>query len=253
MRTRRACHALLQALVLTSAVFFGQHVAAAAQPVADSAVSNEEAAPRAAAQQGLITLARRLASLPETGSAPRIMAVSRYADLQHASIGYGFQVNLLDPRTLLSGGSLAASARASGEWRFVVMLDGQPVGLITVAQMRNHWQMVSAGASELARDIMVVVSRYAARTPVAPLRFLRSLQGVADFIEIGAPVDGTPTAPAYIDLSTVRAALRQASGEPRTAELELQPVPEAQLIPALRANVRRGMVTPRFTHQENPQ
>lgn len=253
MRTRRACHALLHALVLTSAALFGQHVAAAAPPVSDRTVSNEEAAPRAAAKQGLLTLARRLASLPQTGNAPRIMAVSRYADLQRASIGYGFQVNLLDPRTLLSGGSLAASARASGEWRFVVMLDGQPVGLITVAQVRNHWQMVSAGASELARDVMLVVSRYADTTPAVPLRFMRSLQGVADFIEVGSPAPGTPGAPAYIDLSTVREALQQTPGTPRTAALELQPLPESQLMPALRANVRRGMLTPRFTHQEIPQ
>ncbi|WP_323120311.1 hypothetical protein [Burkholderia alba] len=253
MRTRRACRALLQAAALTSAALFGQHVLAVAQPVSSSAVSNEDTAPRAAAEQGLITLVQRLAALPPSGNAPRIMAVNHYTDLRRASIGYGFQVNLLDPQALLSGGSLAASAHPSGEWRFVVMLDSQPVGLITVAQVRSRWRMVSAGASELARDIMPVVSRYAGRTPPVQLRFLRSQQAVADFIEVAPSAADTPAAPSYLALDTVREALRQTSGDTRTAAPNLQPRPESQLMPALRASVRRGMLSPRFMHQETPQ
>jgi hypothetical protein len=253
MRTRRACCALLQTVVLAGGVVLGQPAHAAAQPVSGATLGSEEAAPRAAAAQGLTTLTQRLAALPQAGRAARIMAVDNYADLRRASLGYGFQVNLLDPQALLSGGSLAASARPSGEWRFVVMLDGEPVGLITVARVADHWRMVSAGASELARDVMVVVSRYTGQTPPVQLRFLRSLQGVADFIEVGPAAANGGSPPAYLALDTVRAALHRPSGDARSAAAGIEPIAESQLMPALRASVRRGLFTPRFMHQETPQ
>lgn len=221
-----------------------------AKPLARSTIATAEGTPqRQAAEDGLRTLTTRLISTADTPNANRIMAVDDYRALRDASIGSGFEVNLIDPNALLAGKSIDASTYRSGVWRFVVMLDNKPVGLITVARMQGQWKMVEAGASELAQEIMAVVTAYASRFPLAQLRFIRSRQGMADLIEVipttSADQTGTPL---YIPLLSARVSLNHGTDPSHAASLSAPALDEAQIASALRASVRRGMRDPRFLH-----
>ncbi|SDG49449.1 hypothetical protein [Paraburkholderia phenazinium] len=216
---------------------------------ADTISIAQGTAQRQAAEEGLTTLANRLTATANQGRTVRIMDVEDYNELRNATIGYGFQVNLIDPRAILAGSSIASSTYPGGEWRFVVMLGNRPVGLITVAKMRDHWQMVSAGASGLAQEVSRVVSRYANQVPPPQLRFIRSPQGVADFVEIASPAAGQ-SVPQYVPLSSARAML----GE-QTLDANQVPtaIPESQILPDLRTSIRRGLRPVRLMQPENSQ
>ncbi|HEV3105110.1 MAG TPA: hypothetical protein VGZ01_05420 [Trinickia sp.] len=183
------------------------------------------------------------------------MAVDDYHALRDAFIGSGFEVNLIDPDALLAGKGIEASTHGSGAWRFVVMLGNKPVGLITVARLQGQWQMVEAGASEMAREVMDVVSRYARVAPSARLRFIRSSQGMADFIEVIQPAEADRAIPPlYVPLFSTQAALDDggavdANGANTAGTSAPAPaLAEAEFASDLRASVRRGMRDPRFVH-----
>jgi hypothetical protein len=198
---------------------------------------------RQAALDGLRTLTNRLINSPDAAHATRIMAVDDYRALREASIGSGFEINLIDPDALLAGKDIDSSTHGSGVWRFVVMLGGKTVGLVTVARVQGKWQWVEAGASDMAREVMNVVTRYAGLASSPQLRFIRSLQGVADFIEVIPSANADPSSsPLYVQLFSNRPAPDEVGGALTPA------LNEAQLISDLRASVRRGMRDPRFMH-----
>lgn len=153
---------------------------------------------------------------------------------------------LVDPDALLSGKRLDQSLYGSGAWRFVVMLDGKGVGLITVAFMNGKWTMVEAGASELASELGTVSTRYAQHAPRAQLRFVRSQQAVADFIEVSPPApDASATPPVYVPLASARALLERLHTNAAAPGATLS---DAELGDVLRQSVPRGMRDPRFGH-----
>lgn len=198
---------------------------------------------RLAAERGLFDLSNRLIALSHAGT--RIFAVDDYQQLRHANIGAGFEVNLIDPHALLSGQSIDASAYPTGEWRFVVMVDNRPVGLITVASLHGEWNVVAAGASELASEISRTVSQYSQQDPSAHLHFMRSQQGVADFIEVASPHRNAP--PQYVPLLSARIMLARSAATSRS----VTPSPalsEAEIAPALRDSIRRGMTAIPIVH-----
>ncbi|WP_155740364.1 hypothetical protein [Burkholderia territorii] len=128
-------------------------------PTTSDVELKENSTPRQAAQQGLAFLAEHFSILEDPDAVPDITATRHYLDLSNASIGYGFQVNLLDPQAILAGKSIAASVLPNGEWCFISMLDNRPVGLITVVKVKDEWTMVTVNASALTREIMAVMSR----------------------------------------------------------------------------------------------
>ncbi|RKP50749.1 hypothetical protein [Trinickia fusca] len=210
---------------------------------------------RRAAEEGLAVLTTRLSLPQHAAQATRIFAVDDSRLLRDAVIGYGFEVELVDPNALLAGNSIDASTRESGQWRFVVMLANRPIGLVTVASTHGQWKMVEAGGNELAQEVMTVVGRYRSTSPPARLRFVRSQQGVADFIEVtpSSPTDRTlsTVTPQYVPLLSARMMLGNSPADTATSHtLSASPVAlsETDVAPALRESVRRGMHDLRFTH-----
>ncbi|RUL76105.1 hypothetical protein [Dyella choica] len=198
-------------------------------------------AQRHAAERGLFDLGNRLMALPNP--ATPIFAVSDYRELRRARIGVGFEVNLIDPQALLSGNSIGASTYPSNEWRFVVTVDNQAVGLVTVAPLHGQWKMVSAGASEMAQEISHIVSQYSRQDPAARLRFLRSQQSVADLVEVTSA--GKNPAPRYVPLLSARIMLKQSDVATDTVAPALA---EPEVTDELRASIQRGLGAHSFTH-----
>jgi hypothetical protein len=203
-------------------------------------------AQRRAAEAGLAMLTERRPSSRHAVDASRIFDIADTRALQSATIGDGFEVYFVNPAMLLSGKRLGQSLYGSGVWRFIVMANGKGVGLVTVALLHGRWTMVEAGASELAGEIASIASHYAQPYPGARLRFIRSRQAVADFVEVVLP-NATHgwRAPVYIPLASARAALSPLGAgtvEPASA------LSEAQVDTALRPRVRRGMRDLRTDH-----
>ncbi|GLQ86821.1 hypothetical protein [Dyella flagellata] len=220
------------------------------QPVMSAPINNEAldaidaaqgTAQRQAAERGLFELSNRLTALPKSGTP--IFAVSDYQELRRARIGVGFEVNLIDPQALLSGNSIGASTYPSNEWRFMVMVDNQPVGLVTVAPLNGRWKMVSAGASEMAQELSHIVSQYTQHEPAARLRFLRSQQGVADFVEVTPSGKDAPSQ--YVPLLSARIMLKQSA---MTAGSVVPALAESQVAARLRASIRHGLSAPSLAH-----
>ena len=201
---------------------------------------------RDAAEAGLARLIERSHA---PGSAFRANRIFNLADGQHldqAKLGDGFQTYLVDPKRLLSGKRLSDCLYGSGEWRFVVLRYGKSVGLITVARLGSRWTMVEAGASELADEIASIAARYAQQMPGAHLRFVRSRQAVADFIQVlpPGPADAA-NAPVYVPLASARTLLApDATGSNASGPA----LSDAQLDDTLRQGVQRGMRDPRIGH-----
>jgi hypothetical protein len=243
MRNRRLPVQLLVSLLaaILAPIASAQPTAVAAQP------STIRASPqRQAALAGLKTLVAHLPSAIPSAQANRIFSVDDYRQLSNATIGDGFEMYLVDPHALLSGKHLDQSLYGSGEWRFIVMLNGRGIGLITVASMNGKWTMVEAGASELASELGEVSTRYAQHAPKAQLRFVRSQQAVADFIEVSSPtLSASPTPPVYVPLASARTMIERlhTNAVPPGSALS-----DAEFGDVLRQTVQRGIRDPRFGH-----
>lgn len=243
MRNRRLPVQLLCSLLAATLASI-----ASAQP---NATATQPSTPRASPQRqaalaGLEALAGHLPSALPNVQANRIFSVDDYRQLSNATIGDGFEMYFVDPHALLSGKRVDQSLYGSGEWRFVVMLNGRGVGLITVALMNGKWTMVEAGASELAGELSAVAARYAQRAPKAQLRFVRSQQSVADFIEVSSLTLGASAAPpVYVPLASARTMIERL---PANAASPSAMLSDAELGDVLRQTVQRGMGDPRFGH-----
>lgn len=148
------------------------------------------------------------------------LAVRNAAALDQATIGWGFAVYDVRPDALQRGESLTDGAQATGQWRFAVLVHGQPVGLVTMVRAAQGWQAVSFGGAGLSRDINRFVIRHAAQAD-ATLRYVRVPQATADFIEIGGPGQTA----SYVPLAAARASLHL---------VDAQHYSDAELVPALR-------------------
>jgi hypothetical protein len=203
-------------------------------------------AQRAAAEAGLTTLIGRSHALASAFHPNRIFDIAGTQGLDGATLGDGFETYLVDPKLLLSGKRLGESLYGSGEWRFIVVLHGKGIGLITVVRVNSTWTMVEAGASQLAAEIASIAAEYAQQAPEARLRFVRSPQAVADFMQVWRPdTANAAETPVYVPLASARTALFAGATGPITAEPALS---DTQFDDALRESVRRGMRDPRVGH-----
>lgn len=185
----------------------------------------------------------------------RVFSVDSPDALRDASIGYGFEVYLIDAASLLAGNDIDKSLRRTGVWRFLVLLDNRSIGLMTVARVHGKWKTVQVGGAGLAQDISNAVSDYA-RDPSAPqLRFIRSQQGMADFIQVLARGTGASLAePAYVPLLSAQelaspSSLNSTAGASAAAASKREALSERRIIDALLASIKRGMADPRFTQR----
>ncbi|HEX7369380.1 MAG TPA: hypothetical protein VF284_03755 [Rhodanobacteraceae bacterium] len=155
------------------------------------------------------------------------LAVNDLADLQQARIGWGFAVYNIDPRSLLAGKNLDASARPTREWRYAILLQGKPVGLVTMLHTATGWKAVSFGGAGLSADLGTQLARYG-RQSGAQLRFVRVPQAGADFIEVKR---GTAI-PSFVPLAAARASLHLDTASPRSG---------AELVSSLRQAVQASL------------
>lgn len=257
MRNRQLSATLVGALLCSLAAamlssFVRAQSSAAFTPPSDAdamagALSATQGWPqRQAALEGLRALAEHLPGPASSSQADRIFNIDDHRMLRQATLGEGFEMYLVDPRALLSGKRLDRSLYGSGEWRFVVIADGKSVGLVTVARTNGKWTMVEAGASELAGEVAAVAARYAQHAPDARLRFVRSRQAVADFIEVSPPATAASApSPVYVPLGRAGATFAHLHPD---AAAPASTLSDTELGDALRQRVRRGMNDPRFGH-----
>jgi len=111
--------------------------------------------------------------------------LSTQASLDGFTVNHGFQVYTIPPLPLLKGSRLSSLLTPSGLWRFVVVKEGQPMSLITVAELNGQWKAVSIGGARLASEIDKVMERWP-ESQGYNHRFVRVYQARADFIEISS-------------------------------------------------------------------
>jgi hypothetical protein len=204
----------------------------AAQPVSEADFAAPAARVETPARNSAGAALRQLAAQfrDEAGSLPAgfPLQVRDVAELADARLGYGFQVYDVDANSLAAGSSLSAAARATGTWRFAVLREGRPIGLVTLVQEEGQWQAVSFGGAGLVQEMDAVVQSQAAG---AQLRYLRVPQATADFIEVRSAGKAARFAP----LRAAREALllKARDGDGLMAE--------AELLPELRDSVARNL------------
>ena len=110
-------------------------------------------------------------------------AASHKAAWDDAEVHHGFQVYTVSPVELMRGTDLTPLLTPTGLWRFVVLAEGQPVSLVTVAQVEGKWTAVSVGGAILAGEVSRVMEKWPVKDGYSH-RFLRVYQARADFIEI---------------------------------------------------------------------
>jgi hypothetical protein len=100
-------------------------------------------------------------------------------------LGMGFQVHTVNPLTLVENTAAALEALAfpMDMWRFIVLENGKPIGLLTVAGVNREWQAVSFGGAELSVEIANIRETWPAKSGFT-FRFIRVYQATSDFMEI---------------------------------------------------------------------
>jgi hypothetical protein len=229
--------------LLAPAIAAGLAMAACAPPAcaqtaaASPKVTMRDQAPiglRTAAESGLRTMMRELTRgqapgtrLPE--DAP--IAVATYGELQKVSLGIGFEVNTIDPAALMYAGAnadLGRLTRPTGLWKFVILSQGRPVGLLEMDRVQGQWQAIGAGSSRLAEDVMAA----APKTGDGSFRFVRVYQARSDLLQ----VHGQDNRSRFVPMSSARGALALADTQASRPTLTSQ-----DLLPSLQTAVRAGL------------
>lgn len=154
--------------------------------------------------------------------------VADFSDLERAQLGKGFEVYSVPPQRLLAGrGRLEELAEGTGIWNFPVLVDGRPVALLEVAQVEGRWEVLGAGAAQLAQDLQGLASAYAQG---GSFRFIRIYQATADLMEVR---DGAGQA-RFVPLVAARQSLGLARPEGKESALAAS----EDLLPALQDAVR---------------
>lgn len=168
--------------------------------------------------------------------------VADVQDLKEAKLGHGFPIYTIDPKDMLMGrGDLRSMAKPTGEWRFVIKLHDNPIGLATLEQVNNRWEITSYGAVGLAREVdaAVAVHGNGARSN---LRFIRVYQAMSDLLEVVSPADAHTR---YAPLHSARQMLQvqQRTGKVAMAASSENLLEQADILEPLRASVKSNMET----------
>lgn len=191
---------------------------------------------RKAAEAGL----RQMMTTISRGQAPDAkppqnfpIAVDRYGDLGRVSLGIGFEVNTIDPAVLTKAdrtADLGAMTRSTDIWNFVILSNGQPVGLLEMDKVQGRWQAVGAGSAKLAAEIVAM----APKTGDGSFRFVRIYQATSDLIE----VRGSGKRSQYLPMQSAQRSLPIAGLSAKTAGAT---VGSEDLLPALQSAVRSNL------------
>jgi hypothetical protein len=124
---------------------------------------------------------------------------------QSFQLGEGFRVHTVHPKNLLEDSGLALQKMIVplDMWRFIVLENSQPKGLLTMAKVEGQWQAVSFGAADLAAEIQTVKNAWPKEDGFG-FRFVRIYQARSDFMEIrkaGESLGYAPLAAAKLSLS----------------------------------------------------
>lgn len=166
------------------------------------------------------------------------LEINDMQDLKDAKIGYGFPVYTVDPNELLAGrGSMKQMAKATGQWRFVILLNQRPIGMATLELNNGNYETVAYGAAVLAKDVDATMGYYgdAQRSNV---RFVRIFQARSDLLEVVGRDDGrTRYAPLHSARESLMMQQRSAKdGKPGDGLLD-----EAELLQPLRSAVKQNI------------
>jgi hypothetical protein len=197
-------------------------------------VASQHSAAFAAAQRDLSQFINHQL---QRGSAPEGFPfdVQDLRMLKDARIGYGFPVYTIDPDQLLNGrGKMKSMARHANQWRFVVLLGERPIGLATVERQQGRFETVAYGGAVLSRDLDALAGVHG-NADRSNLRLLRIYQARADLLEVET-AGGTRFAPLYSARASLPLQRADAFGRPTAVLAE-----EAELLPALRAAVKRNL------------
>lgn len=163
------------------------------------------------------------------------IAVGRYGDLGKVSLGIGFEVNTIDPAVLTKAdrtADLGAMTRSTDIWNFVILSNGQPVGLLELDKVQGRWQAVAAGAAKLAAEIVSI----APKTGDGSFRFVRIYQATSDLIE----VRGNGKRSQYLPMQSAQRSLPIAGLSAKTAATA-GTLSSEDLLPALQSAVRSNL------------
>lgn len=165
--------------------------------------------------------------------------ISEIDALKNLKVGQGFQVYTIDPAELLAGrGSMRDMAKATGQWRFVVLAGQQPVGLATVEWTNGRYETVSYGGAVLAKDVDALMNQHG-NSDKSNLRFMRIYQARADLLEVADRNDGHIR---FAPLHSARASLAlNADAAPGATPTTTGLVDEAELLQPLRAAIKTNL------------
>jgi hypothetical protein len=108
-------------------------------------------------------------------------------------LGSGFRVHTVSPHALVNNKELTLEALVlpMDMWRFFVLENEKPVGLLTVVKVDQEWNAVSFGGADLAKEIDAIGKNWNGYT----FRFIRVYQATSDFMEIMSGHDTLGFAP----------------------------------------------------------
>lgn len=240
MQAQQRQHGKPRALLAALALGLGlglaapQALAQAGDPGAARQAASQHSAAFAAAQRDLSQFINHQL---QRGSAPEGFPfdVQDPRMLKDARIGYGFPVYTVDPDQLLNGrGKLKNMARHANQWRFVVLLGERPIGLATVERQQGRFETVAYGGAVLSKDLDALAGVHG-NADRSNLRLLRIYQARSDFLEVET-AGGTRFAPLFSARASLPLQRADAFGRPTVALAD-----EAELLPALRAAVKRNL------------
>jgi hypothetical protein len=115
--------------------------------------------------------------LPDAGDASRLR------------LGQGLRMQTLNARSLASNENLAQAIEPGDTWRFLLLLDENPVGLATVERTGSgSYVIVDIGARPFAERVVELARQQPGTGPVS---LLRSREAAVDVVAFGAGPAGT--------------------------------------------------------------
>ncbi len=160
--------------------------------------------------------------------------VTTLEEANQATVDFGFRLYTVNPKVLANPGGkrLSSMVEPTSTWRFVVVSNGNPIGLLTVSQVNGQWQAVAAGAAELADEVYQVRKAWPKKDGFN-FRFVRIFQAVSDFMEIST----SKASLGFVPMKAARVSLQEGSMDLRPDALMY----ESELLEPLSNMVKNSM------------
>lgn len=245
MQSSKTLQASLLAIVIGTASGAFLPATAHAQNVnaqMHNALKRQSAEALAAAQRDFAQFAAAQQQLRGSGAPIDFpLDITDLQDLKQAVVSYGFPIHTVDPNEMLAGrSSMQGMAKPSAQWRFVITLQGRPIGMATVERNNGRYETVEYGASVLSKDVDAMAGLHG-NADKSNLRFLRVYQARSDFLEVMGQDGRARFAPLHSARESLVLKQRASkAGKPDDGLLD-----EADFIQPLRSAVKLNMASPR--------